>query len=57
MARLLRQQEDFLNQPSLLEEVITQAGECIFLPKFHSELNPIEMASDFLHVHTLLELK
>jgi hypothetical protein len=58
MARLLSQQEDFLNQPSLLEQVITQAGhECIFLPKFHCELNPIEMASDFLHAHTSLELK
>lgn len=46
MARLLSQQDDFLNQPSMLETVIQDAGhECIFLPKFHCELNPIEMVS------------
>jgi hypothetical protein len=44
MARLLSRQEDFINQPSMLEELITKSGhECIFLPKFHCELNPIEM--------------
>lgn len=46
MARLLSKQDDFLNQVSMLEEVISAAGhECIFLPKFHCELNPIEMVS------------
>jgi hypothetical protein len=46
MARLLSQQEDFTNQPSMLETVITEAGhECMFLPKFHCKLNPIEMVS------------
>ena len=46
MARLLSQQDDFINQPSMLEELITSLGhECIFLPKFHCELNPIEMVS------------
>lgn len=44
MARLLSKQEDFINQPSMLETMITNAGHyCIFLPKFHCELNPIEM--------------
>jgi hypothetical protein len=44
MARILSHQEDFKNQVSLLEQVITAAGHlCIFLPKFHCELNPIEM--------------
>ncbi|KAJ3899937.1 hypothetical protein F5879DRAFT_810040, partial [Lentinula edodes] len=44
MARLLSKQEDFINQPSMLEIIITNAGHyCIFLPKFHCELNPIEM--------------
>ncbi|KAF7371742.1 hypothetical protein MVEN_00030700 [Mycena venus] len=44
MARLLSQQDDFVNQVSLLEKLITEAGhECMFLPKFHCELNPIEM--------------
>lgn len=46
MARLLSKQEDFVNQPSMLEAMITDAGHyCIFLPKFHCELNPIEMVS------------
>lgn len=46
MARLLSKQEDFTNQISMLETVIQEAGhECIFLPKFHCELNPIEMVS------------
>ncbi|KJA14630.1 hypothetical protein HYPSUDRAFT_98697, partial [Hypholoma sublateritium FD-334 SS-4] len=38
------QQDDFKNQPSMLETFIKSRGhECIFLPKFHCELNPIEM--------------
>ena len=44
MARLLSRQDDFANQISMLEACITKAGHlCIFLPKFHCELNPIEM--------------
>ena len=46
MARLLSQKEDFMNQESMLETFIRGAGhECLFLPKFHCELNPIEMVS------------
>jgi hypothetical protein len=46
MARILSKQDDFANQISMLESVIREAGhECIFLPKFHCELNPIEMVS------------
>ncbi|KAJ3739866.1 hypothetical protein DFH05DRAFT_1406293, partial [Lentinula detonsa] len=46
MARLLSKQDDFVNQPSMLETLITDAGHyCIFLPKFHCELNPIKMVS------------
>ena len=49
MARLLSQQDDFCNQVSMLEELIRSRGhECIFLPKFHCELNPIEMVSILL---------
>ena len=49
MAHLLSRQEDFADQPSMLESLIREAGhECIFLPKFHCELNPIEMASHLL---------
>lgn len=48
MARLLSKQDDFAKQESLLEILIREAGhECIFLPKFHCELNPIEMVSQF----------
>ena len=48
MARLLSQQDDFKHQESMLEALIRKAGhECIFLPKFHCELNPIEMVSTF----------
>ncbi|EIN05877.1 hypothetical protein PUNSTDRAFT_115780 [Punctularia strigosozonata HHB-11173 SS5] len=44
MARLLSKQDDFRNQVSLLEKKITERGHlCMFLPKFHCELNPIEM--------------
>jgi hypothetical protein len=43
MAWLLSQQEDFMDQ---LELMIKKKGhECIFLTKFHCELNPIEMVS------------
>jgi hypothetical protein len=46
MARLLSQQDDFKNQPSMLENYVSSRGHlCIFLPKFHCELNPIEMVS------------
>ena len=49
MARLLSQQEDFVNQESMVETLIKGAGhECIFLPKFHCELNPIEMVRNYL---------
>jgi len=47
MARLLSQQADFQNQPSMLETMLRKAGHaCLFLPKFHCELNPIEMVRD-----------
>ena len=40
---LLLQQPDFLEQKSSVQEVIEAAGHlCIFLPKFHCELNFIE---------------
>ena len=44
MARLLSQHDDFHNQLSMLEQLIHDARhECLFLPKFHCKLNPIEM--------------
>lgn len=52
LARLLSNQDDFKNQVSMLEELVKQRGhEIIFLPKFHCELNPIEMVSlSFINV-------
>lgn len=44
MRRVLSLQPDFLAEKPLLQLVIEQAGhKCLFLPKFHCELNPIEM--------------
>ena len=59
MARLLSKQDDFVNQTSMLETVIRKAGhECLFLPKFHCELDPIEMvgSKDHLFSSTTKEL-
>ncbi len=42
-SRLMSLQPDFLEQKSLVQETIENAGHlCIFLPKFHCELNFIE---------------
>ena len=43
LKRILENQPDFSEQKSLVREVIEAAGHmCIFLPKFHYELNFIE---------------
>lgn len=48
MAHLLSKQDDFRLQESLLEQKIKAKGHlCVFLPKFHCELNPIEMICSF----------
>lgn len=50
LARILSKQSDVINQVSMLEDLITRAGHhCIFLPKFHCELNPIEMVRQIRH--------
>jgi hypothetical protein len=44
LARILQNHKDFREQKSLLEQSIKDRGHvCVFLPKFHCELNPIEM--------------
>jgi len=49
MSRLLSNQDDFRQQDSLLEQKTKARGHFyIFLPKFHCELNPIEMVSEFI---------
>ncbi|KAF8578969.1 hypothetical protein K439DRAFT_1648612 [Ramaria rubella] len=43
MFQALAGQSDFANEKSMLQTIIEAAGhQCIFLPKFHCELNPIE---------------
>jgi hypothetical protein len=54
MARLLSNQDDFCHQESLLEQKIKARGHfCIFLPKFHCELNPIEMVGFLFYFHSI----
>jgi len=49
MACLLSKQDDFHFQESLLEQKLKAKGHmCVFLPKFHCELNPIEMVNLYL---------
>lgn len=44
MQRVLSLQKDFRTEKPLLQLVIEKAGhKCLFLPKFHCELNPIKM--------------
>lgn len=44
MRKLLANQQDFRDEKPLIQTIIEQAGhKCWFLPKFHCELNPIEM--------------
>jgi hypothetical protein len=43
-SKILSKQSDFLNERPLLQTIIEDAGHvCLFLPKFHCELNPIEL--------------
>lgn len=43
-SKILSLQSDFANEKTLLQSVIEEAGHvCLFLPKFHCELNPIEI--------------
>lgn len=44
MYRVLSLQDDFVNEKPLIQHYIESRGHvCLFLPKFHCELNPIEM--------------
>lgn len=44
MQRCLSMQQDFLDEKPRIQTLIEVAEHCcIFLPKFHCELNPIEM--------------
>ena len=40
---ILKEHDDFKNEKSMVERFISSRGhECLFLPKYHCELNPIE---------------
>lgn len=44
MYRVISLQEDFANEKPLLQHYLEGRGHvCMFLPKFHCELNPVEM--------------
>ena len=44
VTRALTQQQDFLDEKPMIQQYIESQGHiCIFLPKFHCELNQIEM--------------
>jgi len=48
MHRVLMLQEDFQSEKPLIQSIIEDAGHiCLFLPRFHCELNPIEMLWGF----------
>ena len=43
-SKIMSLQSDFVNKRPMLQEVIEDSGHvCLFLPKFHCELNPIEL--------------
>ena len=44
LARILSNHQDFFEEKSQIEELIMERGhKAVFLPKFHCEINPIEM--------------
>jgi transposase len=52
MCKILENQEDFKSEKPLLQIIIEGAGhKCYFLPKFHCELNPIEMYWGWAKTH------
>jgi len=62
MVEVLSAQPDFANQPTLIEEFLSSRGHvAIFLPKFHAELNPVELiwakAKRFARDHNKLKMK
>jgi len=53
ISRVLSLQEDFVEEKPLLQHYLKGQGHvCMFLPKFHCELNPIEMLWGYAKYHT-----
>ena len=56
MRKVLSLQADFQAEIPLLQQVIEAAGhKCYFLPKFHCELNPIEMYWGWVKIREWLQ--
>ena len=58
MKALIATHSNFCNeQPEIVKFLQTSRFGCIFLPKFHCELNPIEkywsQAKCYIHAHTI----
>lgn len=54
MRKVLSEQADFRAEKPLLQIIIEKAGHiCYFLPKFHCELNPIEMYWGWVKIRTI----
>jgi hypothetical protein len=44
MTKRLSAEQDFRSEKPVLQQIIEDAGHiCLFLPKYHCELNPIEL--------------
>ena len=57
MQKLMSLQKDFFTKKPLLQKVIEEAGhKCYFLPKFHCELNPIEMYWGWVKIREFMHL-
>jgi hypothetical protein len=55
MYRVLSLQEDFMTEKPMLQHYIEGRGHvCMFLPKFHCKLNPIEMLWGYAKYHKSL---
>ena len=52
MIALLENEEDFSSSKTILEEELEKRGaKCIFTPKFHPELNPVELCYRFFNTN------
>ncbi|KAG2753861.1 hypothetical protein P692DRAFT_201705046, partial [Suillus brevipes Sb2] len=55
MYRVLSLQEDFATEKPMIQHYIESRGHvCMFLPKFHCELNPIELLWGYAKYHEIL---
>src|SRR5260221_1510265 len=57
MHRILSSQDDFHTERPLIQSLIEDSGHvCLFLPRFHCELNPIEMLWGYRKYHMCISL-